>query len=89
MKATSGVAIAALALVRDLSHVRLHHVCDKRVEAGLVSPAEFGMRFARIAKQSIDFCRTEIARIHLDQDLARRLVDTFVYRSSHDLPSAS
>jgi hypothetical protein len=47
------------------------------------------MRFARIAKQSIDFCRTEIARIHLDQDLARRLVDTFVYRSSHDLPSAS
>src|SRR5262245_38153670 len=65
-------------LVADSNQVGLHHVRYKRVEAGLVMPAELGARFARIANQNVHFGRPEIARIHLDENLARRLLDTFL-----------
>src|SRR5262245_53970366 len=76
--APSAVAVTAFPLVPDRNHVRLHHLCHQLVKARLVSPAELGARLARIAKERIDFGRPEIARVHLDQHLAGRLVDTFL-----------
>src|SRR5262245_8207257 len=76
--APSAVAVTAFPLVPDRNHVRLHHLCYQLVKTRFVSPAELGARLTRIAKERIDFGRSEIAGVHLDQDLSRRFVDTFL-----------
>ena len=47
-----------------------------------MTPAELGARLARIAQERIDLGRPKIARIHLDQYLARRFVDAFLLDAS-------
>src|SRR5215831_5405517 len=83
----SAVAISTFPLVADRDLVCLHHVCHERVKGRPVSPTQFGARLARVTNETIDLCRPEIARIHLDQRLARGFVDTLlldVLAAPHD-----
>src|ERR1700730_913622 len=68
--------------VGDRRDVGVHHVLDELVEARLGSPAELGSRLARIAEETIDLGRPEIARIDLDEHLAGRLLDALLRGST-------
>src|SRR5262245_34125949 len=65
-----GVAvITGLFLVNFLA-IRLDHLADQILEAGLVLPAELRPRLRRITEQQLDFRGAEIPWIDLDQHLA-------------------
>ncbi len=76
MVAASGIADHR----RFLHHleIRAHHFGDQFANRDLVRPAELFPRLGGVADQQFDLGRPEIARIDLDQDPARRRVETLL-----------
>src|SRR5436309_11473331 len=57
------------------------HLGYQRIERDLVAPSEPGPGLRRVADQNVDFGRTKVARVDLDQHPARRRVDPLLLRS--------
>src|SRR3954471_15648616 len=74
---TSAMAIAALLFVTDGQHVRINHLFHERIKTGFVAPSKGSARFRSITQESIHLGWPEIPRVHLDEQLAGRLVDPF------------
>src|SRR5262245_45261395 len=68
------VAAINVFLPLHLGEIGIHHLRHQLLEAGLVLPAELGVRLGGIAQQEINFGRAEIALVDLDDDLAGLLI---------------
>src|SRR5580700_5415383 len=77
--AGGSVAVAmALLLEPDRIEIGLDHVLHQLVERHAMPPAELVVRLARIADQGLDFGRTKVARIDLNEHLAGFLIQSFL-----------
>src|SRR3984885_1185369 len=76
----SGSVAAAMALLLepDRLKVGLHHVLHQFVERHAMPPAELVVRLARVADQGLDFGRTKVARVDLDEHLAGLLIQSLL-----------
>src|SRR4029077_16327207 len=72
------VAAMALLLGPDRLEIGLDHVLHQFVERHAMPPAELVVRLARIADQGLDFGRTEVTRIDLDQHLSGFLIQSLL-----------
>src|SRR5580704_3121391 len=75
-----GSVAAAMALLLEPDRLKsgLHHVLHEFVECHAMPPAEHVVRLARVADQGLDFGRTKVARIDLDEHLAGILIQSLL-----------
>ena len=64
------------------------HFTDKLIKGRRRLPSQLGLCLARISQQQIDFGRTKVARINLDNDLLRitRVHTHFIHSTRRSLP---
>src|SRR5580704_1118857 len=75
-----GSVAAAMALLLEPNRLEVgfHHVLHQLPERHAMPPAELIVRLARVADQSLDFGRPEIARIDLDEHMAGFLIQSLL-----------
>src|SRR5262245_6874483 len=61
--------------------VACHHLTDDVLERNRRCPAELRLRLARVAEQSVDFRRTEVSWIDLNDQLSGVAVDAVLLRA--------
>src|SRR5437016_2107643 len=86
----SGVAISPFLLAQDGGQISFDHIAHQGIESCFVAPAELLARLARVAEELIDFSRSEIARIDVDEHFFRVFFDALLFYSSsppHDGPA--
>src|SRR5215472_14382124 len=69
LRGNSIMPIGAFPLQPHLRAVAIDHLPDEILKARLVAPAELLARFARVTEEEVDFGRTKVAWIDLDQNL--------------------
>ena len=68
------MTVLAILLPLYSLQIGLNHLLDQVRKAGAMLPAQLLLRLCGVAQQAVDLRRAKVARIDLDQDLARRRV---------------